>query len=407
MTRPTVLVLWTGYPAGAGAVRALRRSGFRVVGAFQENRSGGRSAACLAPRRYPSAVSDPDAFLSSVRELCRRERVDVVLPLDEDIVRVLADRGAELGDVPIVGPDARQYRTLCDKVRLTETARSIGLPTPETVLVTAAGPEGPWPPLPSIVKPQTSRSDTARPMAVATAQERDEYVAELVAGGHSAVVQERVIGQRWVVQSVRGRDSFEYVPLRVDQEWPRGAGLASLKTAGDEPPGLVESAAALLGAVDYVGPSGISFIERGGAFYPHDANLRLGATSGASLQAGFEFQRRAVEVTLGLPGPRFSGPPRRTSYMRLDLEVEALVDAVRRRRSDASPLSVLRGIARVALSRHGRLDPSPLNPFWLSTLLLPRIRRNPIRLRRRRSSKPTAVEMNGVGDAATRNRVSV
>ena len=362
MTRTTVLVLWTGYPSGARAVRALRRAGFRTIGAFPEGRGGGRSPACPSPLRYPSPTQHPDRFLVTVADVCRRKGVDVVVPIDEDIVRLLAERGAELGPVAVVGPRAHQYEALCDKLALAETARSIGLDTPETVLVDASGRSGPWPSLPSIVKPQTSRSDVAKPMAVATARERDEYIAALVADGHSAVVQERISGPRWVVQSVRGPGIFEHVALRVRQEWPRGAGLASLKTPGHPPARLVESARALLDAVNYVGPSGVSFIERGGRFYVHDANLRLGATSGASQHAGFDFQRRAVEVTLGIDGVPFDGVAQPGSYMRLDLEVQALLAA------SGARGSVLRGIAAVALERHGRLDPSPIDPFWVASL---------------------------------------
>ncbi len=369
MSRATVLVLWTGYPAGARAVKALRKAGFRVIGASGQGRPGRRSPACPSPRRYPSPVLEPDRFLEVIAALCRREDVDAVVPIDEDIVRLLAHRGEELGPVTIVGPGERQYATLCDKIRLSDTARALGLDTPDTVLVDAAGPDGPWPALPSIVKPQTSRSEVARPRAVATEAERDAYVAELVGDGHTAVVQERIIGPRWVVQSVRGPGVFEYVALRVQREWPRGAGLAALKRPGDAPRALVEGARALLDHADYNGPSGVSFMERDGRFYPHDANLRLGATSGASSHAGFDFQRRAVEVALGLEGVPFSGVTRPGPYMRLDLEVDALLAALGRRPGADSAGAVLRGIAAVALNPRGKLDPSPLNPFWVASLL--------------------------------------
>ncbi|WP_217915250.1 hypothetical protein [Miltoncostaea marina] len=367
MSRATVLVLWTGYPAGANAVHELRRAGFRVIGAHEEGRIDGRSPACPAPRRYPSPDAAPTRFLAWVADVCRAEGVDAVVPIDEDIVRLLAERGAEIGPVVIVGPTAHQYATLCDKRRLAETAAALGLPTPRTVEVDAAGPDGPWPPLPSIVKPRTSRSDVAKPRAVATAAERDAYVAELVADGHAAIVQERIVGPRWVVQSVRGAGVFEFVPLRVLREWPRGAGLAALKRADAAPAELVASAKALLDHVGYVGPSGVSFMEREGRFHPHDVNLRLGATSSASVHAGFHFQRRAVEVALGIGGVPFDGLARTGPYMRLDLEVQALVEALRRPGGER-PGAVLRAVAAVALDSRGRLDPSPLNPFWAAAL---------------------------------------
>jgi predicted ATP-grasp superfamily ATP-dependent carboligase len=359
----------------------LKRAGFRLVGAYPESRMGGRSTSCLSPRRYPSPTAQPDRFMGAVARICREEGVAALVPLDEDIVRLLAERGHELGAVTIVGPGAGQYGTLCDKLELTRTARELGLDTPETVVVDGNGPDGPWPPLPSIVKPRTSRSEEAKPMAVDTAAERDAYVAELVADGHEAIVQERILGPRWVIQSVRGPGVFECVAFQVREMWPRGAGLASMKRPSEPPPELLSAARALLDHADYCGPSGISFMERDGRFYPHDANLRLGATTAASLHSGFDFPRRAVEVALGLDGVPFSGAFRAGTHMRFDLELEALVDAWRRRHDGGRPGKVARRMAAVGLSPRGMLDPSPLDAFWFGPLFARAARRltRPIR----------------------------
>ena len=377
----TVLVLWTGYPPGPRVCASLKRGGFRVIGAYPEHRMGGRSSSCLSPRRYPSPTAQPDRFMGAVARICREEGVAAVVALDEDIVRLLAERGHELHRVTIVGPGASQYLSLCDKLELTRIARELGLDTPDTVVVDGNGPNGPWPSLPSIVKPRTSRSEEAKPMAVDTVGERDAYVAELVAGGHDAIVQERIIGPRWVIQSVRGPGVFECVVFQVRDMWPRGAGLASVKRPSEPPPGLVSAARALLDHADYCGPSGISFMERDGRFYPHDANLRLGATTAASLHSGFDFPRRAVEVALGADGVPFSGAFRAGTHMRFDLELEALVDAWKRRRDGGRPGVVARRIAAVGLSPRGMLDPSPFDAFWFGPLFARAARRviRPIR----------------------------
>ncbi|MBY0396011.1 MAG: hypothetical protein K2X91_05995, partial [Thermoleophilia bacterium] len=196
---PQILVLWTGYPAGANIVRSLRRAGFPVVGAHPQGAQGGRSARCPRPLRYPSPTAEPDRFLGAVARICRERRIAAIVPVDEDIVRLLAERGDEVPGPVVVGPDAHQYRTLCDKRALARTARALGLDVPATIEAGPDGPDGPWPALPSIVKPRTSRSEVAKPRMVATAAERDAYIEELVAGGHSAIVQERVAGPRWVV----------------------------------------------------------------------------------------------------------------------------------------------------------------------------------------------------------------
>lgn len=365
---PKVLVLWTGYPNGARVTRQLKRAGFDVHGAFPAGRPGGRSFACLRPLRYPSPVSSPDEFVAWVRETCARLEVEAVVPGDEDIVRLLSRNIDALGGAAFVGPTAEQYAVLCDKRALSETAHMLGLDSPMTVEVDEEGHSPEWPSLPSIVKPRTSGSEVDAPTMVETEQERDALVQRLARSGYGAIVQERIDGQRWVVQSVRGEGVFEYVVHRVDLEWPRGCGLATMKRPSDEHAALAAAAKRLLDHVDYRGPSGISFLEQDGRFYPHDVNLRLGATTVASVNAGFDFPRRAVEAVMGLPGRRFSGTPIRGAVqMRFDLELEALASAIKQG-DRAMARRIVANIARVAVNPHGVLDPSPLNPFWVASL---------------------------------------
>ena len=374
-TRPPVLVLWTGYPAGPRIVRSLRRAGFPVVGAHPRGEPGGRSRGCARPVRYPSPTAEPARFLGAVARICRERRIAAIVPVDEDIVRLLAERGDEVPGPVVVGPDAHQYRTLCDKRALAETARALGLDVPATIEVGPDGPDGPWPALPSIVKPRTSRSDVARPRSVATADERDACVAELMAGGHTALVQERVVGSRWVVHSVRAPGVFEHVAFRVLDEWPRTAGPAGVMRPEPAPAGVVETVRRLLDHVDYRGPSGVSVLASGDRRYAHDANLRFGATVEVSVNAGFDLPRWAVETALGLAGEPFGGAPARGTYMRLDFELAALVAAMRRRRDGGAPLPIVRRAAAIGLSPRGRLDPFPLDPFWIGPLAGRAVRR--------------------------------
>jgi len=398
---PTILVLWTGYPNGTRVARQLKRAGFDVIGAYPAGRPGGRSPAVPRPLRYPSPVDTPDAFVAWVSDTCERRGVDAVVPVDEDIVRLLSRNRHAMGGAVFVGPTEEQYALLCDKRRLSDTARELGLDSPMTVEVDDEGHSPVWPPLPSVVKPRTSGSEIDAPRMVDTVRERDALVKHLARSGYGAVVQERIDGQRWIVQSVRGDGVFEYVVHRVDREWPRGCGLATLKRPSPDHAALAASAKRLLDHVDYRGPSGISFLEQDGRFYPHDANLRLGATMVASVNAGFDFPRRAVEAVMGLPGRPFDGTPIPGAVqMRLDLELEALASATRRR-DGAGVRRVLLDIGRVAVNPRGLLDPSPLDPFWVSSLAQRVLRRLRAGTRARRSpSSPARAEGDGRPDPA-------
>lgn len=366
----SALVLCTGYRAGPWAVRSLKAAGYRTIGAHQEGRlTGGRSPACLRPLRYPSPAGDPEGFVDAVARICRREGIDVVLPASEDTARVLAELRPDLGSTALVGPDAAAYAALCDKGRLAETAALAGVDHPATVIVGRDGPSGPWPALPGVVKPRISGEDLGglpAVVAVATAAERDDAVGAFLSKGVEVIVQEELRGQRWVGQSVRdAHGRLELVASRIDRDYPRAAGVASVMRTVPEPPlELAAGIGRLLDVADYRGPSTISLIATGDRWAVHDVNLRLGSSVGLVIRSGLDMPRRAVEVALGSdPAPPVRCRP--TTYVRVDGELSASIDALRGRSAGDSAPRALGHLAKAALRRDGMLDPFPLDPLWL------------------------------------------
>lgn len=360
-----VLVLWTGHRAGAQTCRALARAGFEVVGAHPAADDGGRSRWCPRPLRYPSARREPGAFLAWLGEACSRHAIDVVLPVDEDLVRLVAERRPALGRAVTVGPDIAQYHALCDKRQLARTAAAAGVDHPGTVSVSPEGPDGPWPALPSMVKPVISQSDmsVARITIAATERERDEQVGRLLDAGLEALVQERIQGERWVGHCVRGRRGLSVVTSRIEHDYPRATGVACVQGTTESPPQLVEGIAALLGHVDYRGPATISFMRSGRRLLVHDVNLRIGASVGLMIRSGFDIPSRAVAGALGEDPPTdVTWTPVR--YVWLDGEIGALIDAVRRRGASESPRAIAGRLMAAALRPDRMVDPSPVDPWW-------------------------------------------
>ena len=368
-----VLVLCTGYRAGPWAMRSVRSAGYRVVGAHHEGVcTGGRSRSCARPRRYPSPTADPEGFVRTVAEICAQEEISVVLPASEDTARVLAELSPDLGDAVVVGPDTEAYAALCDKGRLAETAALAGVDHPRGVVVGPDGPDGPWPELPGVVKPRISDEDIRclpAAMWVRTPEERDAAIEALIAVGNEAVVQEELRGQRWVGQSVRDADgSLELVASRIDRDYPRSAGVASLMRTVAEPPAeLAESIGRLLDLVDYRGPSTISLNATGDRWAVHDVNLRLGSSVALVMRSGLDMPRRAVEVARGAPA-HVAGPRRPTTYVRLDGELGAASDALRGRGEGDTAWRALGHVTSALTSRDGIVDPSPFDPFRLANL---------------------------------------
>jgi carbamoyl-phosphate synthase large subunit len=366
---PGVLVVSTAYRAGPWACRSLRAAGYRVVGAHVGGLgAGGRSRGCPRPRRYPSPVGEPEAFLAAVADLCRRERIDAVLPGAEDTARALALAQPDLGGAVVVGPTLAQYAALCDKAELASAAARAGVEHPATCVVGAAGASGPLPALPCVVKPRISGEDIggASPaLAVATAADRDRAVAALVAAGHEAIVQERVEGAHWAVHGVRGAGRLDMLAMVLVREHPRDAGTATVQRPVAMPAPLAGAAGRLLGLVDYRGPFSLNLIERDGSFVIHDVNLRLGASVGCSIRNGLDVPRLAVDLALGRPPAPPARPRRPVAYLRLDGELAAAGDALAGRLPGEPAAVILARVAAAISSPAWLVDPAPLDPFWL------------------------------------------
>ena len=380
-----MLVVPSDFRAGPWACRSLARAGYRVVGAQVDGRlAGGRSLACPRPLRHPSALGDPAAFVASLREMVRERGIDAVLPTSEDVVRVLADAGGDLGAV-VVGPDAAQYARLCDKGSLADAAAEAGVDHPASRIVGPRGSSGPAVPLPCVVKPRISGED-AHGVAVAatvrTADEMDAAIASLVAQGRDALVQQLLEGPRWVGHSVGLGERFRFIAFRAIADYPRRSGPGSFLRTADAPAGVREATERLAALVAYEGPVSLSFIEDGGRLYVHDVNLRLGATVGASIRAGFDLPRDAVDVALGRPAAP-EAPRRPVTYVRLDGELGTAMASLRGQRDDASTLELFGRVGKGLVAPGWMLDPSPLDPFLLGTMAARRLRRAAGSLRHR------------------------
>ena len=328
-----VLMLWLGHRPGPWVGRSLTHAGHHLLRAHPEGGAGGRTLGAPRPLRYPSPSREPERFVRWVQQACVALSVDVVLPLDEDVVRLLAPHSPRLGDALIAGPDTRQYRMLCDKGVLGATARDAGVGHPRAVVVEGEGPDGPWPPLPSIVKPHRSTSDTAGVPGVVTVFDpaaRERAVRDLVRVGLGAVVEERLGGRQWVTHCVRAADGrFAGVAARVVATAPRGAGTPSvLEVVGDHPP-VLRAARRLFDHVGYVGLGNAQFFEDGGRVVVHDVNLRPPASIGLALRAGFDAPALGVAAVLGHSDGLVQRPVAPFVYMSAEGEAQIVAERVR------------------------------------------------------------------------------
>ena len=361
-----MIVLWTGYRAGPWVVRSLRRAGHRVVAAHPRGSLDGRSAAAARPIRYPAPAGVPAAFLGWLARTCRDRGAIAVVPLDEDLTGLLAHAEADLGGAVLVGPDAAQFDALCDKAALGATARAAGVGRPAAVAVAAGAPAGPWPPLPSVVKPGAPAGvpeELTRIAVVDTAEARDRRVRRLADAGVDAVVEERVDGVHWTVHCVRwGDGGFAGVTGRILRTTPRRGGMPSVIEATPPARPALDAARRLLDLVGYRGPANVQLFERDGELLVHDVNLRPPAAVALAIHAGLDLPRLGVEAALGAPAPAAAPAARRrpVRYVSLLDEVRGLAEDPRAARRRA-----LRHLVAAAAGIRPLLDPPLWDPLWI------------------------------------------
>lgn len=392
-TAACILVVGSELRAGPRAIRSLKSAGYRVLGAHMHDPFGGRSLPCPRPLRHPPLDGDRARFAGWLGETVRRERVTAVLGANEDAARMLTCCDDALGSAVRVGPDAAQYTALCDKWNLAETALAVHVPHPATVLI---GPDTPAADvaLPTIVKPRESGEGVEqialKAEIVRTPEELDRVLALLRRHGADAIAQELVAGPRWSVHGVSTSQGLVAVATRVVRDYPRGRGITSLGQGMAVPPGLRAAVERLCGRVGYRGGLSVNVIERGAELVVHDVNLRLPAAMGMSMAAGLDMPRLAVDDALGRPiADLIPAEFGRSSYISIDLEASALIDAILRRTPGERPGAVLR-TAATHLRGGGRavIDPNPLDPFWLPLMGARMARRTAARLLRPSTRRP-------------------
>jgi carbamoyl-phosphate synthase large subunit len=324
-----VLVVGMGAWAGQPTARSLARAGFRVVGAAVPGRLAGRSRYCVQRYAVPPAV-ERDAFVERIEQICARERVDVVLPLTDETLGALVF-AQKTGDWVVAGPSPEEFDRFCDKTGLIETAAAAGVESPASVVVDGDGASGPLPSMPAYVKvvsgPDVGRP-VPRPVRVDDTNECEREVARLTALGEVVLIQEEVVGRQLRFHFARRHDEIAHLSARTIANYPLRVGVSTVSDFGPSPPELVEVSLALLEAGGYDGAGVIQYVERDGAWYVHDVNLRMPSSVDATVAAGLDMPRFAVEIALGRAPDLASARPRPLRHLLLNGELLALRDAL-------------------------------------------------------------------------------
>jgi predicted ATP-grasp superfamily ATP-dependent carboligase len=309
-----VLVTDAGRTSAIAIMRSLGRRGWHVVAADADRDSAGFRSRYVSERVcHADPAVDPGGAAAALLEAAGRGRLDLLVPVTDELVLPLAAAREELpaGCVLAVSDDEGLAAT-GDKVATLELARRLGVPTPPTAVVRTpdealeAAPDLGWP---VVVKPAVSRLRTPEGIerfTVAYANDGAELVARMEeVGGRTAVLLQRYVtgeghGVELLMAGGRPLAAFQHHRLR---EVPITGGASSFRESVPLDPGLLDASVRLLAELSWTGLAMVEF--RVGPDGPSlmEVNGRIWGSLPLAVKAGMDFPARMADLFLDGPPP--------------------------------------------------------------------------------------------------------
>lgn len=140
----TVLLTGCGAPGAPGIINCLRKNGEREIRIVSVDMNENPSSRRLVDAFYPVPAAEDPGFIDRVFEICRKERVEAVLPIVTRELKFFSAARArfEEAGVQVNVMDPEPLRVANNKGLLLSAMKEAGLPAPEfRVVHTAEGVE--------------------------------------------------------------------------------------------------------------------------------------------------------------------------------------------------------------------------------------------------------------------------
>jgi predicted ATP-grasp superfamily ATP-dependent carboligase len=314
--RRLVRALITEHGSNRGALaaaRALARAGWTVDVAYSEPGMTASSRAVGRAFAVPSPHEDRGGFVDAVAGAIEDTGAEVVFPADETQLLALSRHRDRLGAIlPYASHEVLRRAT--DRLEVARLAERTGLGTPATWrpgdLREWSGPVVVKGRHPALVEDDggASRVETR----IGTAVEARQWIAELEAAGHDAVVQQLALGRLASVSVLTDGDGVVRSESHqvTDRMWPPEAGVSTRARIVPADPGLSERISVLLAELGWVGLAQLQFIvDAQGRANLIDFNPRFYGSLSLALAGGINFPASWAALATGrpVPAPR---PPR-------------------------------------------------------------------------------------------------
>ena len=250
---------------------------------------------------YPSPLTEPEQFSLAVTELCKKENIDIVLPMTELTTTLLLNNCSDLNRTTLPFPDIGTVNTLADKCSLMHLAQTLDIPIPQTWF--ADNPKSLPVNLedltyPIVLKPGKSmlKHDGKWLHTNVRVADNSSKAAEILETDPSFfanpfMLQAYIPGSGAGVFALydRGKPVAFFAHKRLREKPPRG-GLSVLSESVQVDPGLQSYAQKLLEKVGWHGVAMVEFrVDPEGKAYLMEINTRFWGSLQLAVDAGVDF----------------------------------------------------------------------------------------------------------------------
>lgn len=247
-----------------------------------------------ALHHVPRFADDPLAWCDAAKDIARRRDADLLFPTQEQVT-VLSARQHALGVATVV-PDFATLLRVQDKLSAWRTLDDIGIPQPETMLITREEDLARVTTFPCFVKRPVGTASLGV-KRVTTPTELDAAARAFGLGTDSVMVQAEVAGPLAMVQAVadHGRLVAHHANLRLRDGVGGGAALKESVTVT----GLRDMLARLVAALSWHGALSLDIIMGDDGPQVIDVNPRLVEPANA-LAAGVDLVGAMLDLARGV-----------------------------------------------------------------------------------------------------------
>jgi predicted ATP-grasp superfamily ATP-dependent carboligase len=327
VSAPRVIVTDATRGSAVAIIRSLGRRGAHVIAADSDRRSPGFFSRFAAERLlYPTPDANPDAVVETLHRAAVEREVDLIVPVTDDVIVPLADARARFEGIcalAIAPTDALAASR--DKLATLELARSLGVPTPRTALVTSgaeARHEATSLGWPVVLKPQASRVYGADQATIETMNvtyaDGPEMLDERMArfeGRCAVLLQEYCTGEGYGVELLveRGRPiaAFQHHRLR---EVPTTGGASSYRESVALDPVLYAYSVQMLEALEWTGLAMVEFKTGPKGAMLMEINGRVWGSLPLAIRSGVDFPAGLLDLYLGGRSGHRNGGPTNNGY---------------------------------------------------------------------------------------------